>query len=562
MNTTGISVDNPVIPATPDDAATDPPTKSRRIPVSEINAAAAKLQQESRIPTKPGDKVNDEQLQRWLDLLTPQMWDKLMIYVNRIYPRINRKMSDPDQYKYIDVITKEALETSGGTVRKHLVQNHGGGKYGLYINDTSRTGMGRQCVFEAFCTIPFDECEPKLNLEEVELHNKENAGYVSYLQNKGILDAQKRIIKPNTGIGNNGIPTPGSNSDSGTIGAIGQLFTQFANTYKQLNPAQKEDLGTKGINELFLERLKQEDPNKQLTALTAMMGMLKDMIPKADTSNSLSMKDVMTMMNDSHTKQIEMFKMLLEQKNSASEDSSDLDKLIKWKTALPELFGKGRGHDAEKSTAEIVVDAVKEVGLPILGIVSQIIQNKTGAVPIIAVNAQQAQEQVRQAQGGNRQPNQPQPYQHQYTQHVPQQPQQVAAPSNVTTMPSPNDATNATDAIEPDKGMILLQTYLVNYGMMIVNALKNGQTGVDVGQYIKGMAPMVGEDVYEVIKAQGKEKLMLAMKSIPEFWAQTGGLYGEKRIDEFVDEFMEFEEILAEEEREDRKDNENKKPVA
>lgn len=513
----------------------------RRISASEINAAATKLQQENRIPPKPGDNVDEVQLQKWLDLLTPAMWDKLMIYINRLYPRINRKMGDPDAYKYIDVVTREAIETSGGTIRKHIVQNHGGGKYILYINDTSRTAQ-KQTVFEAFCTITFDEADPKLNLDEVELHNKENASYVAYLQNKGILDAQKRVIKQGSAAGNSG----GNTSGGSNISELGNLFTQIATTMQKLNPQQKDDLAGKGMTEIFLERLKQEDPNKQFVGMAAMLAAMKDMFPKPDTSNSLSMKDVIQMMNENHTKQIEMFKMMLDsqQKNSGKDEDSDLDKLIKWKTALPELFGRrgGSGDEREKSTAEIVIDAVKEVGLPVLGIVSQMIQAKTGAVPIIPVTPGQAQAHMDNMQ-------------RQQTQH---NPAAIAAAA-----PQPPDNVIPIQQAQPgeqeDKGLVLLQTYLLNFGNMIVNSLKNGQTGIDVGEYIKGLAPMLGEDVYEVIKAQGKDKLLLAMKSIPAFWQQTGELYGEKRMEQFVEEFMEFEEILQREEDEDESTGKGKK---
>lgn len=527
---------NPANESLPNDSP--PSTTSTRLKASEISSKAHTLQQENRMPAKPGDKVDEVQLQKWLELLTPTMWDKSMIYVNRLYPRINRKQGDPDAFKYIDVITKDAIEAAGGTIRNHILQTHGGGKYILYITDTSR--KQNQCIFEAICTITFDEAEPKLNLDEVELHNKENSGYVTYLQNKGILDSQKRIIK-NLGTNAGNTTSTGQAGSGDTIAAVGQLFNQFATTFKQLNPQQKDELGKSGLTDLFLEKLKQEDPGKQMTMLTTMLTAMQAMVPKVDTSNSLGMKDVIQMMNDSHNKQMEMFKMLLEsQKTNAASgsDDSDLDKLIKWKTALPELFGRGRGNsgeDREKSTAEIVLDGVKEVGLPILGIISQVIQNRTGAVPIVPVNVEQA----RQAAGMGGQPQ-------------PQQPQQLS-PANVISMPQNSNVPNNTNApaATGDTGLVMLQAYLVNYGMMIINAFKSGQTGVDVGQYIKGLAPMIGEDVYEIIKAQGKDKLLAAMKSVPEFWQQTGVLYGESRVQQFVEDFIDFEEILAEDDKEE-----------
>lgn len=547
-------LDDDDTPASGNSGTSASSTPSVRSPIKlsreNLNAKADDLAKQLELPKRPGEVVQDvEVIQKWFDMLSAEHWNKLMVYVNRIYPVINRKIKNPDENKYIDVISKDTYESAGNkSIYRYLSNQHGGGKYQLYVNDVSK--KGNQTLFIGYVIVPTDEVAPKINLDELDVYHKTNAGFIVGLQNQGIMDSNKKFIDPKGNNNNNQTPTTtqsnGSGSDTAAVMAqVGAMYKDMMTILAKANERDRGELNKGGLNDLFLEKLKQEDPNKQVAMLSTMLTALQGLIPKPvapDTSNQISIKDILQMQQGSHDKMLEMMGKLMEGRNDKQED--DLERLARYKQVLPELFGgRGKsGEDREKTTGELIYEGVKELGLPILGIVSQMFQAKTGAAPIIPVTVGQAQAMI------------PGP-----------------ATSNVIPMPAPqgqqtpqqnNSSAQPQEQVMPENLSPIVVKYIQAYGMVIINAIKAKQTGVDVGQSISDMTSMLGEDVYTILKNQGKDKILSTMKAIPEFWNQTGGVYGEAHMVQFVEEFINFEEILDKEDGEEGGNDNGVTPIA
>src|ERR1039458_1670792 len=100
---------------------------------SEVDARAEELRAKRTLPKKPGNKVTFEELLGWLRLLsTPEMRERIMLYVYRVFPRINRKFSDPDNYNNIDVFSGDFSSFN----EAYFINAFGGGVYKILIKDT------------------------------------------------------------------------------------------------------------------------------------------------------------------------------------------------------------------------------------------------------------------------------------------------------------------------------------------------------------------------------------------------------------------------------------------
>jgi hypothetical protein len=81
-----------------------------------------------------------------------------------------------------------------------------------------------------------------------------------------------------------------------------------------------------------------------------------------------------------------------------------------------------------------------------------------------------------------------------------------------------------------------LTQLFASYGMLVVNALNNGTTGADFGEWV---ASGFGTATHAMIASQGEDALTQTMLGIPEL-----AIFGEARLRKFSFEFVHFEEIL------------------
>lgn len=508
-------------------------------PRAVVDQKAKDAREARRFPPIPGFNPSLEQLGEWLKLLDDDMWSHLSVYLYRQWPMIVRQMSDPDNPKYIDIITKMQVEDG---LTEHIQNTHGGGKYKIWVVDLdqkSAKGKYSTSIMEPTFKIDWNLYEPKLNLKEVDISNKNNVGFITQMVNKGVMDAKGNILQPTQQIGN------GSGAD--IAAEMNKTFKEFFGMYttmdkdKQttINTMLKESIGKKGddtgVTQLLLEKMKQDDPNKTTATMVSLINAMKEMQPKQDNSmiNLLitQMNQSAMQMQQSFERQMKMMETMFTQQNSAKEEKSDdfIDKLIKYKTAMPELFGNG-GREPKKELGELILEGAREFALPAIGLVSQFLQMNKGVAPIVPVTEQQARDVAAQA-GMGAQPSPQAQHQQQRVIEMPSQPNQPNQPQ--------------TNAVKDSSGKPILdpnnltpcQRLLIQYGGMLITAIKAGRNGAEIADSLEGAKPLLG-DVYGMLKAQGGEKILEAMESIPEFWNQTGVVYGKEHMEQLVADFL------------------------
>ena len=76
------------------------------------------------------------------------------------------------------------------------------------------------------------------------------------------------------------------------------------------------------------------------------------------------------------------------------------------------------------------------------------------------------------------------------------------------------------------------------YGGLIINALNNSTPGYDVADYVSGL---VGTSAHAAIVRHGEAAILQTMSAFPEI-----AMFGESRLQQFVDEFINCEKYLSE----------------
>lgn len=536
-----------------------------QIPVNEPvkpSTEVEKVKEDRSLPKPPGSKPTLEEFQVWGNALKPEAYNRLSIYTYRLIPVLNRKLFNPDAVGYIDVLTKEAFDEG---LREYFIRVHGGGKYKLLVNDLEKYRVGNSttimtCIFN----IPQDEKLPIINFKELDINAKENLGYLNVLRQQGIfIDPKGNVVTPTQGINNSG------SDPSALASTLGQMFKEFTSIYDKLNTQQQATIkqlvgdgtGKKdGITEIMLERMKQDDPNKQVNTMIALITAMREMNKGSDSGNKDQLSLVVELMNKSHEAQMQTMNKMIEMVSNQSAarnkepQESFFDSLLKFaslKEKLPGLFGNSEPSQP-KQTAEIILDGVKEFALPAIGLASQFLQLR-GAQPIVPVTPQQAHEFINRSQPMNQQPQ-----------------------SRVITMPqsqpNPNPtsatsaaATNDPATLEPIPGALpldpnnptLCQQFIYQYGGMLSTGINNPNLdGYGLAESLVSMGSLMGKNYYALLKNEGKEQIIGSMKSFPQFWNATGKVLGEDRISQLIDEFLDYADLPIDDDDDDE-DNPN-----
>ncbi len=533
-------------------------------------AELQKVTEDRKYPKVPGKKPSTDEAVIWFKNLEPSVYNRLMIYVYRAYPVINKRMLDPKADVYIDKLNQDAFDEG---LENYLTRVHGGGKYKIIVNDVEVPqvkGTNSSTLMTFYTNISFDKEMPKLDYKELDLNARENAGYIVNLKNIGVLNTKGELVSNQQN----------TNTDTGSVAeSMGKMFMSLykemnANQQAQLNAVLKGNENKKedsnGISNLLLENLKQNDPNKQVTTMLSVAkemrgeggSSIKELVPLltlllAEKKNDGP--DVIAIMSKAHEQQMALMSKLIEAKSTQSNSGDNfLDSLVKFskvKETMPELFGNPSQQEHKKQTAELIIDGIKEIGLPAIGLISQFFQMRTGIAPILPTNPQQAEEMVRQAgvDGQGRQ--------------MSQSPQQIAPPNN-SSNPSnvrpinghPSPPMDAIDpAIDPNTiyevgtqtvltdpaKLTVCQKFIMQYGGLLATAIKTPKmNGVMLADNLIAMATMLGFDAYGQLQIEGQDNILAAMKSIPAFWQQTGMILGDVKINKMIDEFMRYEELI------------------
>ncbi len=467
---------------------------------SEISKKAEQLIAKRELPKPPGKTVTFSEMQDWLSLLTIEMWDRVIVYLYRDLPVIIRQLSSSENPKYIDVYHEPFTE-------EQVIETHGGGKYSLWVNDTDVPKGKNGNLFRAKLTVSMSQYQPKLIYEELDINCKDNMGYLQWLKAKGILDERGKVMdisKAQSG---------GSNS-----GDMVALFKEFSTFFTKLsadqqNNVKKQLVGEEGglgkaIGDILLEKMKQEDPNKMINTLVALMNAVKPQANGSSNSSEISMMERVIQMQSDHNKaMIE----LMRERNSGKEEKEDtfsaLDKML---DVMEKLGFSRRGGGSNKSGWEIGLELAREVAGPVFNMVSNIIAAKASGNPGVKPIITQVANNGLQGMGVDDNNNM----------------QQSEQPKVAGALP-----------------MAELMPYLQQAAPIILMQLNQGKQGWEFADSLVGM---YGAGIHAKISSYGVDGIISVMKSMPEFWNPVSTTFGEAHMQKWVNDFIHYEEVIAE----------------
>lgn len=503
---------------------------------------ANEIKSRRKLPPVPGPSISLwSEFEQWYRLLNEIDFSHLVMYLYRDKPIIIRQLSG-QEYNYIDIISEKYPD-----IKKYIVETHGGGKYRLLVNDTDLSR--NSCICTVKFEIPINEVDPILNYEELDTRHRDNMAYIQKLKFKGILDKDGSFVNnPNNQNQNQNRNNGGI--DSSTIALLDKVSSIYERQDQKTQSLIKDQLGARkedplgSIRDLLLEKLKQEDPNKQISMITTLVTMMQGFMPKHDSNNDQMqfMKMMMDMQAASFQAQMTLMTKMME--NTKKEDPFDM--FIKFKSLISDMIpNKEETEERKRSTTEVLIDKASEMAIPILNGIGQYLQLRTvqesvaKGLPVPQTIQQQAMGQL---PSGN-DPN------------LVQNPNMISGQNLDNQNQIQGNLNNQNQNVVNGDDMGQLEEMIRQQGGVIINIIKSGdeRPGLVLAEQLISASQLSPINYYLMLKNLGKEKIITAMRNVMEFWTQTGQVYGAAFMEKFVDDFVNFEQIMREEEKEEGK---------
>jgi len=532
----------------------EPKLNFKPLSQEEVMKQAKKMKEERTLPIPPGGNVDLKTTLQWFALLSQPHWDRLAVYLFRLFPLIDREP------KYIEVF-------AGPFTYDQIIRSHGGGKYKIMVKDLDKykkTDREDNGFFSCYFEIPMSEHDPILNYAELMVDERGNRAYVDKLKIKGILDRDGRIIDKNA------IQQQQQNQTDGSAnGMMMSMFKDMLTKFMDLNREQQNNVrgtmrtdesamakalelvqksGETGI-QMVMERARQEDPTKMMTMMMTMMEKMNPPKVNDDSKDKLYMM-MLQMQQESSKQQMAMMQSMMEMNKGVVKEEKDEFESMERVFKLANMMGFKKGNPVSETGGW--ADKLMDMAPSVIQSVTQIIgaammaKNSGGVVrPSVVPNSnlnnqtgEVVQEQVPQLPGGylNRgyNPN----------------PDPVPPTPKVTPISTPTNSNNQVNPNIPNQEQM---NSFALYGSFVVNAIAQGVRGHEFAQSVTNM---IGERDYLKIANSGEEQLFNALKATPLVWDELG-VYGEDKIKLFVHEFCNMEETFKKEmEEEDEEDNE------
>lgn len=483
----------------------------------DVDKAAAAIAEDHVLPLPPGKNLSWDQAQQYLSLLSPAMWSHVMIYVYRVKPKIRRQLRDPNSPNYIDCLSEPFT-------LDYFISRHGGGKYQLQAVDTEarRDSNGSQ-LFKCNMEINDVQHPPILNYDELEIEARENKSYITWLQNKGILDGKGNVVQPQAA-GQPAASGPASLAAKEVLDILGyahKMTTEQQNQFRaQFAPG--EDSLSKSVGQILLEKMKQDDPGKDWDR---MMTFIEKVTMQKQPDNGFA--QMLQMQQEQRKTDLEYTRLLLENQNRNSTEGQfgQFREIISFARELWQSGGGGGRRSAWDTGLEIARDVALPAIQSIGGIVTNIMALRNGAAPVAPMPAAAQPAAVQGAFDPYANPGAARQY---ASTLAAQQPAQQTPPQPPPQPPPPGG---------PAAPEAQLFGLFQQYGNLVVNALNNGTPGYDFADWITGL---LGTATHAMIAGQGEAALAATMLQIPEI-----AIFGEVRVRTFVNEFVHYEEFLA-----------------
>lgn len=487
-----------------------------------VDAAADEMAKKRLLPRPPGKKLVWDEMQEYFKLLTPDMWNHVALYIYRTHPRIIRQLKDPDAKNYIDVVS-QPLDM------EYMIEHHGGGKYHVMACDPEATTKTENKVFECDFEINSSQHPPKLNYEELDVNHKANMAYVQLLQYRGILDSKGH---------------PMTAQPPAAAGANPDVIKQVLDFVKTMSVEQQEAVKTriassseqslsKSVGEILLEKMKQDDPNKQLLGL---LGIIKEVLASnKPATDGVSWKDVITMQNEHNRTVLGMFERLSEAANHKEPAPNPQLEQFEQLLALAERLSGFRGAGGARNGWDIGLDYVRELATPLIQTIGNFMSLRMNGRPMPPVSGAGAT-----AGAAPPSPTAFDPYANPAAMR--------ALAHSMGSQPAPAAAPNPAGPAggpAPNELASLIQAY----GGLIIQNLNNGTPGHHFADSVVGL---LGLGTHAQIVAQGEPALVQVLLATPET-----AIFGEPRLRKFVHEFVHFQELLDQEDSQEDSETED-----
>ena len=476
------------------------------VATSDIKQRAQSIRNRREIPPFPGKRVTFKEMHDWLELLKPEMEERINVYVYRVRPRIVRQLSNKNNPNNIDVTYSNHATN---LTEQYMIEKHGGGKYKFLVKDVDESSELKG-YFEASLDINEGLYFPKLEMAEVDWTHNDNRGF------RALCRAQGKIDENDMPIDNNKPTTNTATTATPGVDLTGVLKIIMDFVSKQTVEQQREfkrNIGgeeavNKALSDVLLERTKQDDPNKHIQTMTSLMSAMGAMNKGQDIMPIITMiTTMMTTMIDQSNKHmmlmVEIFKAQNKPTAEKEEEGDEIDKLSKLMDFAERMKGEGK-----KSTAEVIADKLGDALPSIMGTISGILNLQAAKLhggmagtqpPIIPTNPET-------------QTNQP-------------------TTANPLGLPASEDAD--------------IQNAIKQYGGMILGALNAGKPG---WQFAEDIANLFGHATVATVSKYGVDKLISGAKGVPEFWTPVNSTFGEAYMRQWLDDFINYQEFDDEEE--------------
>lgn len=501
----------------------------------EVDRKAKELQDKFKLPKPPGKRnVPFNQFVDYLDLLTPEMWGHVEIYVYRRRPVVDNKQADPNAYNYIDVVN-EPLNLD------YMINTHGGGDYGFTMKDRNSDAT----VCEADLTIAMSQYEPILDYRTLDMNSRTNKTYIKRLKASGILTDDGEV---------NTVAATGSGKGETAILSklVDSLMMQVNKLtdreQQQLRNAATADPASAAIirimekgHEQSLKMVQGEKdaggPNQTIQLITAIMTMMQSLAPAK--GDSPSWETILKMQSDNHKAVLEIIK---ENKDAQATKETKggllgtLGELTQLKEVLDTLgLTDGGKRGGRREWYEAVLENLAPVAERALGTVDKYLDYSMKVAGGSVLNQQRPQPTTTSNPTANN-------------------PQQTVVIHPSGPQPVPNQP---TIEVEPVETRVVQQDQIIqgaisliqSHGPLIIEHMNGSGDGAI---FADNLVNMFGRPMYNRIKQLGSETLLKAMQAVPDFWTSAQAcLEGTpESVNKWVDEFMGYPETLPPEEPE------------
>lgn len=471
--------------------------------------------------------------------LTERDWAHVEGYVFRLRPRILR----------LPPLDKNIGYISAPITKKWMLDNFGSGKYQLKLNDTDKAN--KRGIFE--CFVEFDDADfpPKYDIRELDVTHRENRQLVEHLKRTGKLTVDGEVITPTqpvaatdamaTALKDIAIKAMEGGRGAGEKSLDSQAFSKMMDmmsnaSSKSIEIAMGQLKGTGGGNDTLLTLV-----------MTFMMKQLEVMEKRAAAPTDNGVQTILIQMLTDSQKRAEQAEeryrqerkeaeaerqRMHEKEMKALENRGDPFAMVDKVFQLKERFGAAE-PDSRDWKEKLVDDGLQyvpdliELGKAALGKVYSRgpAANPNGAAP----NANQAR------------PPQPQPH------TVDVRSIEVASAAEPQPQPTGEQPVNtsqqqAQPGLQVDPDVEYLISVFQKWGGRLVDAFRDDpNSGEDVAAAVSSKL-MAGKAGYERIARMGRDKILLAIASIPQMQADILQVGTAEMLSDFIDGFIAYGE--------------------